>query len=634
MPGIEDPKANVLNLVFQWLSSDKSGDWLLILVNADDKNVFFSPLASAAAQTSGTSIEPPHLSRYLPQTGTGSILITSRDRGTAIGLTGTEKQVLRVGIISKDDTHKLLDKKLPDDLSDTTAKQHLIAELDYIPLAITQASAYIAVQGPGMTVTKYLRLLRQDEKNLIHLLSENEVDLRRDPGVPNSVIRSWHISFSQIKERKTAPADLLSRMCFLDRQGIPELLFCEDDEPSLGFEEAVGILVQFSFVTKEKEQKTLSIHRLVQLAIRTWIETYGEVERVQEEVLSLIWRHYPDGKYENWRKCEALDPHAQTVLGYTYNSSRSELQQASIFHNNAWYIMMQGKFKASEEKVQKAISIQRSHLDLDHPGNLASLSLLATIYQNQGRWDEAEKLQVQVIEISKRVLKADHPNVLTSMKNLAGIYQNQGRWDDAEKLQVQLIETKKRVLKVDHPNTLTSMANLAVTYSNQGRWDEAEKLQVQVMEISKRVLKVDHSNTLASIANLAATYRNQGRWDEAEKLQVQVMEISKKVFEVDHPNTLLSIANLTATYWNQGRWDEAEKLQVQVMETRKRVFKADHPDTLISMANLAATYWHQRRWDEAFNLMRSVVEIREKTIGKNHPDTVKLIGLLEQWFGL
>ena len=260
VPGIDNPKADVLNLVFQWLSSDESGDWLLILDNADDANVFFSPLASAAAQISGTSVEPPYLSRYLPQTGTGSILITSRDEGTAIRLTGTEKQVLRVGIMSKNDTNKLVDKKLPDDLSDTTAKQQLIAELDSIPLAITQASAYIAVQGSRMTITKYLQILRQDEKNLIHLLSENEVDLRRDPGVPNSVIRSWHVSFSQIKERKPAAADLLSRMCFLDRQGIPEFLFCEDDEPSLGFEEAVGVLIQFSFVTEEKERKTFAIH--------------------------------------------------------------------------------------------------------------------------------------------------------------------------------------------------------------------------------------------------------------------------------------------------------------------------------------------------------------------------------------
>jgi len=246
IPGIEDPKADVLNLVFQWLGSDESGSWLLILDNADDTDLFFSPFISATAQTSAPNIESPCLSGYLPQTGTGSILVTSRDEGTAIRLTGSRKQVLRVEIMSKDDTNALLHKKLPDDSSDTTAKEQLIIELGSIPLAITQASAYIAIQGSRITIAKYLQLLRSNNNKQVHLLSRNEADLRRDPGVPNSVITTWQISFLKIKERNAAAAELLSRMCFLDRHGIPEFLFSEEDgEPSLDFEEAVGILIQF-----------------------------------------------------------------------------------------------------------------------------------------------------------------------------------------------------------------------------------------------------------------------------------------------------------------------------------------------------------------------------------------------------
>ena len=133
IPGIEDPKADVLNLVFQWLGSVESGDWLLILDNADDTNVTFRPFTSTAAQNSGLNIGPPRLSQYLPQTGTGSILITSRDKATAMRLTGTREQVLRIGMMSKDDNHALLKKKLPDDSSDTTAKQQFTIELGSIP---------------------------------------------------------------------------------------------------------------------------------------------------------------------------------------------------------------------------------------------------------------------------------------------------------------------------------------------------------------------------------------------------------------------------------------------------------------------------------------------------------------------
>ncbi len=593
IPGIEDPKADVLNLVFQWLGSDESGSWLLILDNADDTDLFFSPFISATAQTSAPNIELPCLSGYLPQTGTGSILVTSRDEGTAIRLTGSRKQVLRVEIMSTDDTNALLHKKLPDDSSDTTAKEQLIIELGSIPLAITQASAYIAIQGSRITIAKYLQLLRSNNNKQVHLLSRNEADLRRDPGVPNSVITTWQISFLKIKERNAAAAELLSRMCFLDRHGIPEFLFCEeDDEPSLGFEEAVGILIQFSFVTEVSEKKTFTIHRLVQLATRIWSETYGEAERIREEVLDLVWRHYPDGKYENWSRCEVLEPHAQIVLSSTYNSHKSELQKAKVLNQNAWYDMTQGRFKISEEKVQKAINLGRSYLNLDHLDHLESLSHLATIYMYQRRWDEAEQLQVQIIETSKRVLKADHTL------------------------------------------TLVSIGNLAETYRGQKCWDEAEKLLVQVIETMKRVLKADHTLTLVSIGNLAETYRGQKCWDEAEKLLVQVIETMKRVLGPDHSDTLTSMAKLGTIYCDQGRWDKAEKLQVQVMETRKRVLESDHPDTLTAMSHLAVTYWSQGRCAEAIALMRSTVDVRKKVIGEDHPDTVISIKWLEYMSGI
>ncbi len=634
IPGIEDPKADVLNLVFQWLGSDESGSWLLILDNADDTDLFFSPFISATAQTSAPNIESPCLSGYLPQTGTGSILVTSRDEGTAIRLTGSRKQVLRVEIMSKDDTNALLHKKLPDDSSDTAAKEQLIIELGSIPLAITQASAYIAIQGSRITIAKYLQLLRSNDNKQVHLLSRNEADLRRDPGVPNSVITTWQISFLKIKERNAAAAELLSRMCFLDRHGIPEFLFCEeDDEPSLGFEEAVGILIQFSFVTEVSGKKTFTIHRLVQLATRIWSETYGEAERIREEVLDLVWRHYPNGKYESWSRCEVLEPHAQIVLGSTYNSHKSELQKAKVLNQNAWYNMTQGRYKISEEKVQKAINLRRSYLNLDHLNHLESLSLLATIYMYQRRWDEAEQLQVQIIETMKRVFKPDHPDTLTSMGNLAGTYRGQRCWDKAEKLLAQVIETRKRVLESDHPDMLTTMSHLAVIYIGQGRWDEAEKLLVQVMETRKRVLESDHPDTLIIMSHLALIYRNQERWDEAEKLLVQMMETRKRVLESDHPDTLTIMANLAGIYTNQGRWDEAEKLLVQVMETRKRVLESDHPDTLTTMSNLAQTYWSQGRCTEAIALMRSTVDVQKKVIGEDHPQTVVSIEWLKVMSG-
>ncbi len=75
------------------------------------------------------------------------------------------------------------------------------------------------------------------------LLIKDGGDLRRDPEVSNSVVMKWQISFEQIKEQNLPAANLLSCMCILDRQGIPEFLSCQGDSEALDFEDAIGTLM-------------------------------------------------------------------------------------------------------------------------------------------------------------------------------------------------------------------------------------------------------------------------------------------------------------------------------------------------------------------------------------------------------
>jgi hypothetical protein len=78
IPGWDDPKTNILQLVCEWLRDERHGCWLMVLDNVDDKSVFFTPYA-ASEKT---------LADFLPQTPNGSILITSRNQLAAQNLVG------------------------------------------------------------------------------------------------------------------------------------------------------------------------------------------------------------------------------------------------------------------------------------------------------------------------------------------------------------------------------------------------------------------------------------------------------------------------------------------------------------------------------------------------------------------
>jgi hypothetical protein len=218
---------------------------------------------------------------------TGSVLLTTRDRKAASWLSTGYTSVIPVNLMQQEEADQLLCINIPEGLSTSSDRAELVKELDYLPLAITQAAAYISAKAIRISVTKYLMLYRQDEQNQCRLLDEESGDLRRDPGVPHSVIRTWQISFDQIKRNEPQATELLSLIAMLHRQGIPEFLLCIQFPSPLDLEDALGILDEFSLITIEKGGKIFDVHRLVQLATRKWLERHGESERWQGEAIEV-----------------------------------------------------------------------------------------------------------------------------------------------------------------------------------------------------------------------------------------------------------------------------------------------------------------------------------------------------------
>ncbi|KAF2032530.1 TPR-like protein [Setomelanomma holmii] len=661
--GRQDPQANIFKLVHDWLCDCKQR-WLLVLDNVDDAHFLLSGQAGGdgQGQTTNAQVIRKPLREYLPHCERGSIIVTTRHEAAALKLV-ERRDIVRVKPMDEAEGLALFKKKLGLQ-GNNSGVAELAAVLEYMPLAIVQAAAYILQRAPQYSVAKYLDEYRKSERKRTSLLNYDEGHLRRDWEAKNSIIVTWQISFEYIQQTRSSAADLLSLMSFFDRQGIPEDLLrprterqeaetnqtekAEDDgdsnseddvsQSSAGddeFGDDVVVLQSFCFISTDAGGTMFEMHALVQLATRKWLESTSKLEQWKQKFVSNLCAAFPTGEYENSAACQALYAHAKAAREQQPKDESSIAEWATVLYRAAWFAERSGNIADAETLAIKAMKARKKVLGQGHEDTLWSVAMVGLAYRLGGRWDDAEELFVQVIETSKKKLGADHPDTLTIMANLALTYQNQGRWDAAEELEVQVIETSKKKLGADHPHTLTGIGNLASTYQSQGRWKEAEELEVQVMEMRKKKLGADHPSTLTSMANLASTYRNQGRWDAAEELfvqlEVQVMETRKKKLGADHPHTLTSMNNLALTCINQGRWDYAEKLQVQVMEARKKKLGADHPDTLTSMANLAFTWKAQARSAEAIVLMRQCVQQRQQVLKAGHPDLTLSLRVLERW---
>ncbi|CAI7579555.1 unnamed protein product [Penicillium pancosmium] len=658
IPGRQDRNANIFQLFVNWLQDGKIGEWILVLDNVDDDELLRKPLGTRIQTQVNAQYYPstwPPL-KYLLKTSNGSIIITSRSKAVALEIAGHEKHLIDVQPMNMAEALLLMQRKL-DLYAGSTESLQLVEELEFMPLAIVQAASYITHRSPRCSVSQYLEKFRQSERQATKLLDQESHDAGRDWEAKNSILLTWQISFDHIRRIRQSAADLLSLMSFFDWQGISEDLLqvqdigrnCqswgsaqdirdissnEDADSSSeldlhdDFESDIATLRDYSLIATGEDGMVFTMHRLVQLTVRTWLKSYGQKEEWKERFISNLNNKFPTGEYENWERCRSLFPHVRSAVLHRPKSPSSLQNWAALLYRGAWYAQQCGNISDSREMAAMSRKQRLKLGGTEDKDTLDSTAMLATAYRQDGQWREAEQLEVQVMEIRKTKLGADHPDTLTSMANLASTYRIQGRWEEAEQLDVQVMEIRKTKLGADHPDTLGSMNNLAATYMNQGRWKEAEQLQVQVMETSKTKLGADHPDTLRSIGNLASMLWNQGRWEEAEQLDVQVMEIRKTKFGADYPDTLTSMNNLATTYMSQGRWEEAEQLQVQVMETSKTKFGADHPDTLRSMGNLASTLWNQGRWEEAEKLEVQVMETRKTKLGADHPSTLTSMGNL------
>ena len=162
VPGRHDPKADVFRLVYDWLRGGKSGQWLLILDNVDNTDLL-SEVGNAGQRGQGTGVDSKRrqqITAYLPQSQNGSILVTSRSKAVALKLV-EEKDIMAVQPMAPSHALALFEKKLGS-LGQGDNIAELAAALEFIPLAIVQAAAYITQRAPRYSVQRYLETFQRE----------------------------------------------------------------------------------------------------------------------------------------------------------------------------------------------------------------------------------------------------------------------------------------------------------------------------------------------------------------------------------------------------------------------------------------------------------------------------------------
>ena len=136
IPGHNDSKADKSALVKNWLQGNNCHSWLLILDNADDYEMFFSPPKTKANRPHSTPLGADgRLGGYIPECSHGSILVTTRNKQAAVKLT-RNSGLIEVEKMTPTESSQLVIKKLEDDNLDHSQVALLTSRLENLPLAL------------------------------------------------------------------------------------------------------------------------------------------------------------------------------------------------------------------------------------------------------------------------------------------------------------------------------------------------------------------------------------------------------------------------------------------------------------------------------------------------------------------
>lgn len=304
--GLEDPsecKSQVVSreIVKGWLSNPRknlSGSdefvqpgqagseptWLLIFDNADD---------------------PMILADYWPH-GSGSILVTSRDP-LAKNIFTRRPSGLDLGPLSQQDSLSLFNHlvTIPNEPEEDTARQ-IANALGGVPLAISQMAGIIRRQD--LTLSEFFELYTDHEERAS--LYETKFDTNLVT-YRHSLSTVW--AFEKLKPQARQLLELIS---FLDPDVIGEDLLIEASVELLSkgvqfkkssYIEARTDLLQSSLIQRDKQQRQISVHRIVQDAILSTMDVTKK-RFLFDQVVRMLWADWPSAMPKPSKEPELLQP--------------------------------------------------------------------------------------------------------------------------------------------------------------------------------------------------------------------------------------------------------------------------------------------------------------------------------------
>ncbi|MET0496155.1 MAG: FxSxx-COOH system tetratricopeptide repeat protein [Actinoplanes sp.] len=586
-------------------------NWLLIFDNAETLD----------------TVEP-----YLPEAGTGRVLVTSRNEQWS-----SIAEALEIDVFSRAESIELLRKHNPD-ISIEDADR-LAEVLEDLPLAVGQATAWRATTH--MPIEEYLRLLADKRVEL--------AEQAATPGYEIAVAAAWTVALDRLGLENPAALQVLQACSFLAPEPISRELFLGPRNAVISPEldatlqnpsrlnGAIRDIQRYGLARIDYRDHSVQLHRLVKTVLVSQL-TAAQQEDMQHAAHLLLAGGNPGNPSvsSQWPRYHALLPHvvASDAVGCEDAWARQLVLDVIEFYYY-W-----GDHAGCRDLAERVVTQWREELGWDDPQTLKAARWLGFVQRTLGNFREATITNADSLTRLRANLGAEDEETLDAMALVAGDLRAAGDFDRARALDQEAFNACLTAFGPDYPTTLISAHSLGVSLRLTGEFLAALELDADTSRRRAEVLGINHPLTLLTLNGVTLDLRECGRYPEANAEQEELYERIHNILGQDHPQTLMAARNLAVSRRRAGEHEKARKLAEDTMNRFGQRFGVLHPDTIASALNYAVDLREDDMLTESRALAAQTHEEYERTLGPAHPYTLyartnlgivlRLLGELEQ----
>lgn len=494
----------------------------------------------------------------------------------------------------------IVDTSVTEDIAESLA-----FEMEYLPLALAQAAAYIRLKS--ITMEHYLDMWRNGRINAQELLTSDlfEAPGRRviDSEIPNSVAGTMSLTLNALSLNNKRAEKILLIMTFFEPNSVPTNLLLEDNESAVSksFVDAVGELIALSVIVRIVPGGAYSMHRLVHLVTARWLITKlsdQDLLAAAAQALARLNAVFPEAPEKADRhKLDAYIPHA---LNYLYIDK--------LAHQTP---------------------------------SLLKLSLVRKVAEHllyQGRAGQAMRLRQEALELASKLGDPLSPVYLRAKYEAAVMAKYFHQFDHAKRLCGEIVDVLEEA-KIVNRTLINSLVLLATLLAEERSWESAYGKIKRARRISVSYVAKDSKEIIALNFQEAETLRQQAQHQSSMKtvLLNNAKDMLKGALKTlgslpgDHTSTILvGKQHLANIFEDLGDWEESETLRLEIVALKRETLGDDHAETFKVTRNLALCYLKMDRLEDSGAVLQKLLDLKTSAVDNKHPEHVLTLQALSQ----